>query len=139
MISKVSQTLYRGPLLQDEERTWLEALGISTIIWLESGTRDLFYPNREYLWDGFNFVQIACSDIFPPSDQAVDRFLHAVKVGKSYVHCLRGKDRTGYMCAVYRMQFQGWSYQDAVNEMYDFGFNKWLYWWWKFKLKRWSK
>ncbi len=134
MISKVSDTLYRGPLPESPDE--LSKLGIRNIVSLESGERDHFYPNREYLWP-FQFGQIACSSIFPPSDQAVERFLFVVKYCKpsTYVHCLRGKDRTGYMCAVYRMQVQKWSYRDAVDEMYALGFNRLLYWWWTFKLK----
>jgi protein-tyrosine phosphatase len=34
-----------------------------------------------------------------------------------FVHCHRGIDRTGMMCAVYRMVVCGWSKEEALDEM----------------------
>lgn len=36
--------------------------------------------------------------------------------GKVFVHCLRGKDRTGTVIACYRIQHDGWSPQRAAEE-----------------------
>ena len=36
------------------------------------------------------------------------------------VHCSAGADRTGYAVALYRVQFQGWSQEDAVEEMRNY-------------------
>ncbi|MGY0218557.1 dual specificity protein phosphatase family protein [Endozoicomonadaceae bacterium StTr2] len=39
------------------------------------------------------------------------------KLGKKiYIHCLHGSDRTGFMCAAYRMVFQGWTANQAIDE-----------------------
>ena len=35
---------------------------------------------------------------------------------KVYIHCLHGSDRTGFMCAAYRMVVQGWTADEAVEE-----------------------
>jgi hypothetical protein len=42
------------------------------------------------------------------------------------VHCHFGSDRTGTMCAVYRVAVQGWSKEEAIAEMTQggFGFNE---------------
>ncbi|MCZ2341621.1 MAG: tyrosine-protein phosphatase [Bacteroidales bacterium] len=37
------------------------------------------------------------------------------------VHCFAGIHRTGASCAVYRMEFQGWSSDDAIEEMWAMG------------------
>ncbi len=39
-----------------------------------------------------------------------------------FVHCQRGADRTGLMCAVYRIAFQGWTKDQAIAEMTQGGF-----------------
>jgi len=38
------------------------------------------------------------------------------------VHCLHGADRTGTMCAVYRMVVEGWSKEDAIKELTEGGY-----------------
>jgi protein tyrosine/serine phosphatase len=42
-----------------------------------------------------------------------------------FVHCERGADRTGTMCAMYRIVFCGWTKPEAIREMKEggFGFN----------------
>ena len=42
-----------------------------------------------------------------------------------FVHCERGADRTGMMCAMYRVAVCGWTKQQAIAEMKygGFGFN----------------
>ena len=52
------------------------------------------------------------------------------------VHCNLGSDRTGTMCAVYRIAVQGWSKEDAVEEMTRGGFG---YNWVWFNLAVWVR
>jgi protein tyrosine/serine phosphatase len=40
-----------------------------------------------------------------------------------FFHCAQGQDRTGTMCAVYRMEIEGWKNDEAFAEMQHFGFN----------------
>ncbi len=39
------------------------------------------------------------------------------------VHCQHGADRTGTMCAVYRITIQGWNKPDAIKEMKEGDYN----------------
>lgn len=39
------------------------------------------------------------------------------------VHCLAGRDRTGAMCAVFRMEYDRWPAERAAAEMEEFGFD----------------
>ena len=39
----------------------------------------------------------------------------------AFVHCRRGADRTGMMCATYRVAVCGWTRQEAVPEMKNGG------------------
>ena len=40
-----------------------------------------------------------------------------------FVHCQHGADRTGVMCAAYRVVVDGWTKQQAIDEMTQGGFN----------------
>ncbi len=37
------------------------------------------------------------------------------------IHCYAGIHRTGTMCAIFRMDYQGWTNDEAMNEMRTFG------------------
>ena len=60
-----------------------------------------------------------------PEQRQVVRFLTIVTDPKKtpvLVHCRHGADRTGTMCAVYRIVVQGWTKEEAIKEMTDGGF-----------------
>ena len=44
------------------------------------------------------------------------------RMGPTLLHCTLGADRTGLVAALYRMIYQGWSKEDAVEEMEHGGF-----------------
>jgi protein tyrosine/serine phosphatase len=37
--------------------------------------------------------------------------------GPILIHCWHGSDRTGLICAMYRIVFQGWTKEDAIDEL----------------------
>ena len=64
-----------------------------------------------------------------PENEEVIRFIQIVTDSNSapvFVHCQHGADRTGLMCAIYRIAVQGWSKDEAIAEMTggSFGFHK---------------
>jgi protein tyrosine phosphatase len=61
-----------------------------------------------------------------PEKKEIVRFLQIVSNPKRtpvLVHCLHGADRTGTMCAVYRIAVQGWTKDEAIREMTEGGYN----------------
>ena len=55
----------------------------------------------------------------------IEPFLKIMDDPASYpvlLHCKAGLNRTGCMIAVYRMEYQGWSPVEAVDEMKELGF-----------------
>ncbi len=140
LINHVAENLYRGP--RPDSYVYLEACGITKCISLQSGfMEEVKDDNLEKELPGHYGVEqlvITCSDIIAPRQHEVLKFLRAVDffgAHKTYVHCLHGKDRTGFMIAVFRMRILGWSYDRAVEEMYQYGFHKWPYQW----LLRWTE
>jgi tyrosine-protein phosphatase SIW14 len=60
-----------------------------------------------------------------PAEQAVQEFLTVMDNRANYpvlVHCFAGIHRTGTMCAVFRMEYHGWSAERAMEEMEFYGF-----------------
>ncbi len=60
-----------------------------------------------------------------PKEDEVVRFLQIATDPKRVpvlVHCQHGADRTGMMCAIYRIAVQGWSKEEALHEMQEGGF-----------------
>lgn len=61
-----------------------------------------------------------------PNDDVFVRFLKLLQENpnkKVFVHCRLGEDRTGMMVAAYRMAAQGWTADEAMREMQQFGFS----------------
>jgi protein tyrosine phosphatase (PTP) superfamily phosphohydrolase (DUF442 family) len=64
----------------------------------------------------------------PRHPLAIDRFLEIMDNPASYpvlIHCRAGLHRTGCMAAVYRMEYQGWSADEAIRELKKNGFGEW--------------
>jgi protein-tyrosine phosphatase len=60
---------------------------------------------------------------------AVDEFLDLMDREDSYpvlIHCKAGLHRTGVMTAVYRMEYQGWTADEAYAELKAHGFGDWV-------------
>jgi protein-tyrosine phosphatase len=64
----------------------------------------------------------------PQRPRAIDRFLTLMDDRDNYpvlIHCRAGLHRTGVMTAVYRMEYDGWSPQQAIQELKANGFGEW--------------
>jgi tyrosine-protein phosphatase SIW14 len=60
-----------------------------------------------------------------PAEQTVQEFLQVMDDPANYpvlVHCFAGIHRTGMMCAVFRMDYQGWNVDRAIQEMQHYGY-----------------
>ena len=112
---KVSDDLYRGAQPSEEGFRQLEKLGIKTVVNLRSSHSD-----RDKL-EGINLhYEHIPMKAWRPKDEDVVRFLEIAgdaNLAPVFVHCKRGADRTGLMCAVYRVAVQDWPKDKAVEEM----------------------
>jgi protein tyrosine phosphatase (PTP) superfamily phosphohydrolase (DUF442 family) len=119
-------TLFRGAQPTAEGYQSLKKLGVKTIVSL----RMLHSEKAAVTAAGLESVEIPLeADIrsVPPTPEQVAQFLAVVLDPAKqpvYFHCAHGKDRTGTMCAVFRMEVQGWTPDEAFHEMQSFGFNK---------------
>ena len=119
---RVSDDLYRGAQPTDEGMASLRKLGIKTVINLREENSDKGLANGA----DFKRVHIPLFALMNPTDSEVRKFLQTVCDPQNrpvFVHCRAGADRTGTMCAIYRIVVQGWDKQSAVDEMTKGGFN----------------
>jgi protein tyrosine/serine phosphatase len=119
-LHKVSHSLYRSaqPALQGMQN--LKRMGIETIVNLRS-----FHSDRDEIADtGLGYEHIYMKAWHPERKEVV-RFLQIATNPKwtpVLVHCQHGADRTGTMCALYRIAVQGWTKKAALREMTEGGF-----------------
>lgn len=120
---QVSPTLFRGGQPSADGIEALKQRGVDIVVNLrEPDDREEAMVKKL----GMQYVSIPTHCPFP-KDEIYARFLKVIREHpgrKVFVHCRLGKDRTGMAVASYRMAEQGWSPEDAMNEMRAFGFNR---------------
>lgn len=76
---------------------------------------------------GMQYVNIPFPALSAPRMEDVKRVLSLLApddAGKIFVHCRRGKDRTGTIVACYRIQHDGWNNQRAMEEARSYGMSR---------------
>jgi len=120
-LHKVNDHLYRGAQPTADGIKELEKLGVKTIVGLRANHTD-----KDILGDSKIVFEHIPMNTWHAEDEDVVRFLR-IATDKSrqpvFVHCQHGADRTGLMCAVYRVAVDGWTKQQAIDEMTKGGFN----------------
>ncbi len=117
---RLTPDVYRGAQPSAEGMRQLAKLGIKTVISLRA-----FHDDEDEVEDtGLVREQIRFKT-WHAEDEDVVRFLALVADPANrpvFIHCQHGSDRTGTMCAIFRMAVQGWGVDEALREMRDGGF-----------------
>lgn len=120
---QATTNLYRGAQPTAEGMEHLQALGIKTVISLRT-----LHPDQKMLaGTRLKRVRLKMEPWHSDEDETV-LFLKAATDTNNlpaFVHCEHGADRTGAMCAMYRIVVCGWTKEQALDEMKNggFGFN----------------
>jgi protein tyrosine/serine phosphatase len=117
---KMSPTLYRSALPDRTAVPLLEKLKVGTVINFlpESDSTWLSTPGITRIQLPYRTNHVDDSDVI----KALRTIQTAEAKGPVLMHCKHGSDRTGLMAAMYRVVVQGWSKEDALNEMTQGGF-----------------
>jgi len=123
-LHKVSDQLYRSAQPTAEGMANLHKMGIETIITLRT-----FHSDRDEIGETGLAYEHIYMKAWHPAEEDVVRFLQIVTNPRRQpvlLHCRHGADRTGTMCALYRILVQGWSKEEALLEMRQgsFGFHR---------------
>jgi tyrosine-protein phosphatase SIW14 len=137
--------VYRsGQLTAEGFADWVQRLGIKTIIQVQDEFPD---PDLNQRFFGGGTIketklcrQLGVRYVFLPPDliersrvpeerpKAIDRFLTLMDDPANFpvlIHCRAGLHRTGVLAAVYRMEYDGVSREEAVQELKAHGFGEW--------------
>jgi len=124
--ARITEGLARGGQPSNEGFKWLKDQGFRTVITFRQHHAEPGEAERL----GLTVVEIPLqADVLgsePPTDEQVRKFFETVLDPARrpiYFHCAHGKDRTGTMAAIYRIEVDGWTNDEAVEEMRFFGYH----------------
>jgi len=120
--AEVSPNLFRGGQPGVDGLEALKKMGVGVVIDMR-GTKSS-HEQLAVRKLGMEYIAIPWHCPFP-SDSIFARFLKVIREHpkkKVFVHCRLGDDRTGMAVAAYRMANEGWSADEALKEMEEFGF-----------------
>ena len=118
---KINDNLYRSAQPTEVGMVQLrELVGIKTIINL----RTLHSDSDEIGSTGLlnERLHVKAWHIEDEDVIKVMRVLADREKGPFLIHCQHGADRTGVMCAMYRILYQGWTKEEAIDEMVNGGY-----------------
>ena len=120
---KVNDNYFRGSQPTKPQMAQLKAMGVKTIVDLR---KDYVPEAREWARElGLNYFNIPLLPGRAATKQQTEYFLGLVNDPANapvYVHCKGGRHRTGALTGVYRITHDGWTAEQAFEEMkkYDF-------------------
>jgi protein tyrosine/serine phosphatase len=121
-LHQVTPDLFRSSQPDKKDLADLQALGIRSILNLREHHHDRSVK-------GFDRLQLATveMDAGEVTPQQVFQALRILRDAPkpALIHCWHGSDRTGVVVAAYRMVFQNWTAEAAIDEMKagDFGYH----------------
>jgi tyrosine-protein phosphatase SIW14 len=128
--------LYRSAQLPlDGLKRIIHDYGIKTVVTLRDAHPGKEGPpdrkEEEYCTkEDIQYVRISPRDWWAPdgstpAEEGIHQFLELMKDARNYpvlIHCFAGVHRTGAYCAVWRMEHDGWTNEQAINELVSFGY-----------------
>jgi protein tyrosine phosphatase (PTP) superfamily phosphohydrolase (DUF442 family) len=117
---RVDSGLYRGAQPDRQGMQELHAMGVRTVVNLRSLHSDR--DEMEGLPLQYEHIHMQA---WYPEDEDVVRFLRVATNPANqpvFLHCQHGADRTGTLIAVYRVAVQGWTKDEAIDEMMRGGY-----------------
>jgi|MudIll2142460700_1097286.scaffolds.fasta_scaffold50607_2 protein tyrosine/serine phosphatase len=123
---KINDNLYRSAQPTAIGMEQLKQMGIKTIINLRTFHSDTDEIGSTGLLNERLHVKnwhIEDEDVIK-----VMRILANRENGPYLIHCHYGADRTGVMCAMYRIIYQGWTKEEAIDEMVNGGYGFYNLW-----------
>jgi protein tyrosine/serine phosphatase len=125
-LHQVTPVLYRGAQPTAAGMRQLKAMGVTTVANLRS-----FNSDQKELSDTALAYEHISMKAWHPEREDIIRFLRIVTDKNRhpvFVHCQHGADRTGLMCAIYRVAIGGWTKEEAIKEMTQGGFGHHTIW-----------
>jgi len=120
---QVREHLFRGAQPSPLGLKDLAALGIKRVIDLREPGPGTKSEEEQLKKLGLKYINIPFRELSAPSNDQIEAVLTLLGDGEipTFIHCRRGKDRTGTAIACYRVQHDGWDNQRALREAKSYG------------------
>lgn len=121
---KVDDHLYRGAQPTEEGFNSLAKMGVKTVIDLREATERSDWEERLVKNAGMRYISVPIAGLAAPTADQMRRMLRVINdpaAGPVFVHCKRGKDRTGAVVACYRVEHDHWDNAKALKEARHLG------------------
>ena len=129
-LHKVNDKLFRGGQPKKAGFAQLKQMGVATVIDLRDDDQNALKEKRLVEVAGMKFINIPLGNWSRPKPTDIDNIIAEIVAANNqpvFVHCKRGKDRTGTVIAVYRMTQDGWDSKRAGDEAKAFGIGLWQF------------
>lgn len=121
---QVTPELYRSAQPDAQGFAGLEAMGLRAVLSMRQTVNDV--PLAEGTGLMLARVPMKSRHVAEKKGakvvQAMRDLRAGMELGPVLVHCHHGADRTGLICALWRILYQGWSRQAAIDEMIEGGY-----------------
>ena len=121
---QVNQQFFRGGQPKDGGLRKLKDLGVKTVVNLRGEDAHTRTESEEAHSLGLRYYSISLPEFSRPKDEEVGRALGIINDPENqpvFIHCRRGKDRTGTIVACYRITHDGWTAEQAKDEARRYG------------------
>ena len=115
---KVNEHIYRGGEPTAIGLEELGAMGVKTILDLRVSSEGTGVEKEQAEKLKLKYINIPLGEFGAPGKAQMQQILGLLQGASDtvFVHCRRGKDRTGTVIACYRIQHDGWNNQRALEE-----------------------
>ncbi|MFZ1701568.1 MAG: tyrosine-protein phosphatase [Pyrinomonadaceae bacterium] len=129
---EVNLHVYRGGQPKSDGFAELERMGVATVIDLRDDDQNALREKALVENAGMKFINRPLRNWSRPRIDQIDEILREIEAADKpvFIHCKRGKDRTGTVIAVYRMSHDGKTAEEAIDEAKSFGIG-----WWQFGMR----
>jgi len=120
----VNEHLFRGAEPSAAGMSELGAAGVKLVIDLRQAGAATAFEKQQAEKLGMKYTNIPFQPLAAPTSAQIQMVLNLLAQNQTqtvFVHCRRGKDRTGTVIACYRIQHDGWDNDRALKEAKRFG------------------
>jgi protein tyrosine/serine phosphatase len=125
-VKQVDEHLYRGGQPNNKELKALRTVGVKAVIDLRGAGERSKREEQTVEALGMKYYSVPLQPMAAPTDEQIALLLSLIDDSNNwpvFIHCERGKDRTGTVVACYRIAHDGWPNERALTEAVDDGLN----------------